>query len=252
MPDPVLDPAATPTPAPGVPLDAVKSLVEEFKATMVEVREAKTAPAAPLPSRTDPQAEYNQARERYDALMADGKSAEGFELMIQAATKVANANAPSPNDHPALKAGVELAEREAKRNYPELFKRFGKEITLEMEALSIDRRISPNQWDDAVTKVRARHFDELVEEARTTEREKVKADFLANVPTSAPGSRGSIGRAADGLDNIDSAIASAAGIEPEVFKKYKAHTDAHFAGTDGAYDIPLDIEPNKRVRPGSF
>jgi len=236
---------ATP-PAPDPNVSAVASIAEEFKRALAEARTTNTppAPAPPQPDRNAAIEKYNRAREEVNALAAEGKVFEANELHMRAVAELqAVQSAPQGNleDHPAVKSQVEIAHREVKRDNPEAFSRWGKEIEAEINSMPVASRILPSAWEAALQSVKARHIDEIVAD-------EVKKRTAA-MPPSAPGSRGNVGAGGDTTDlsEVERMVAKGLGVDAATYRKERETLKGYSDG-QGIWRAPIlsdDVQPGK-------
>jgi len=250
----------------GVSAEQFKELVDTFKETAVSMAEANrpVEPAGPSEAEIAATAkeateaaakEYNEAREKANTLAAEGKAAEGTELMFAAYQKmIAAGQAAQPvKEDKAGKALAKSTKRLVKQANADVFKEYGDEIEGIMAAKSLESQLDPDEWERAIGTVKTAHFDDLME----AEREKLRKEFTDSLsPGStlvAGGGRGAGGSdEGDGLTADQIAFADNAGFPREWYanavKKYKENL---VAGKPGQVAI-LNEDPNKRPEPGKF
>ena len=155
----------------GVPLDAVKELVDTFKET---VKEMKSTPAPQLKSKPSAVSEEDKAakmRQEFDAVKeqvdeqaAAGSTAEAMLTMYNFITKAGAASAPDLENNPDVLARISLAKRAIRADHKEAFAKYGDEIENVISALPLQERVNPDSWERAIKEVRADHIDEIIEE----------------------------------------------------------------------------------------
>ena len=115
-----------------------------------------------------------------------------------------------------------------------------------------EQRISPNAWDNAVTTIRGRHYEELAAAREEAVKAKITNDYLLNPPPVPPGSRGSMGGSDSPLSGTDETIARTLGVEVAHFKAVKKITDAYLDNPDPTQGCPLELTTPAKVQPGRF
>lgn len=202
------EPNAEPTPDPN--LEAVKSIAEEFAATLKADREAQAAVPAPAPVVAAPTGPTPQeiaqellekktkVSQEADELAAAGEFSKAAEHLLNFQAEVQQATQGDPTESPAYKAMLVSAERNAKRDNADMFEKYDKDIQAEIAAMVPGDRINPDSWDEAVRRVKAQHVDEIINDriAAASEEAKEKQKTEAAKPVGrftvpvAPGSQG--------------------------------------------------------------
>lgn len=190
-------------------LEAVKSIAEEFAATLKADREAQAAVPAPTPVIAAPAGpsaqeiaqELSEKRikvsQEADELAAAGEFSKAAEHLLNFQAEVQQATQGDPVESPAYKAMLVTAERTAKRDNADMFEKYGEDIKAEISAMVPGDRINPDSWDEAVRRVKAQHVDEIIndriaaasEEASKKQDESTRPIGRFTAPV-APGSQG--------------------------------------------------------------
>lgn len=203
-----IEPSEESTPDPN--LEAVKSIAEEFAATLKADREAHQAsaptpaPVAAAPAGPSAQEIAHELLEKKtkitqeaDELAASGEFSKAAEHLLNFQAEVQQATQGDPTDSPAYKAMLVSAERSAKRDNADMFEKYGEDIKVEIAAMVPGDRINPDSWDEAVRRVKAQHVDEIIndriaaasEEATKKQEETARPIGRFTAPV-APGSQG--------------------------------------------------------------
>jgi len=259
------------TPAVDPSVEAVKSIAEEFKASLDSMREERASAGVPVPApATGPSpeetakrlvAEQAEVTEKYNELCASGEYAQGAQMLLQFQQKVQQATQGDPSDSPAFKAMHSQARREASREHEDLFSKYGDEISAEVDSMPAGDRINPDNWDEAVRRVKARHVDEIVQErldaaadeAAETAKAKARSQRFGPAP-GAPGSRGAVGGTEEvELDEIAQEAAKMLGYSEEEYAELitAAETATIRKGMSRGM-VELMKDGGGKVEPGSF
>lgn len=194
--------------APPAPAPISKEVIEAMGSAIRDGLRGVTVQAAAAPAAApNVEAEHAAAVERAEALKkqinevaATGDVAAAMDLMVRHLSSTAP-KADLDND-PGFKAMVKTARKLAASEHGEVFAKYGAEIDAEIAKLPPTARIDADSYGEAVLRVKARHFDEILEE-RLRERATRRADGVDDfddmggetrrVPGTvvAPGSRGS-------------------------------------------------------------
>lgn len=215
-------------------------------------------PPVPAPAPAAPALDPAKAAERmaaintkYNDMMKEGKYAEAADFLLVEKGRLAQDFTPKEDvsKHPVIIAGIERAEKDAKREHAALFSKYEKEIKAEIDKLDPMQRQLPSSWDNAANSVRARHFDELMAEAVTGKLAEAKK--AAEPPQATPrGSRSTTSGVAS-LDAEEQIVSKAMGVDPQVYATNKANIEAEHTARDGAIvGVPL-VDPGV-PKPGRF
>lgn len=186
------DPAVVTPPAPAPDLKAVS---DSIRAAILESR-APVAPtvapvATPGPSeavRAALTAESATVNTKFNEMVNAGQAAEAMAMREEFAQRAGRLLATSPEDSPIVKTAVALGERVARTEHAAVMSRWGDEVRRTVEALPIEERVLPDAWDRAVSRIKANHFDELLNEQVTARVEEARKTFTP--PPMPSGSRG--------------------------------------------------------------
>lgn len=245
----------TPAPDPkAATADAVKSIADSLRAAIAEQRATPAVPAvvAPAPVPFDSAAAHDALATRFGELMAAGQHKEAYQFARLEGARIAAAEAASrpqvrPEDTPAVAGLIERERRAAKSANKDLFDRFGPEIEAEIARMPADQRVNPASWDAAIRNVRASHFDELIQEARTDA-------VRAATPTTpmAPGTRGRAPVTVADIDEDTIAYGVAMGYTPEKYAELVAATDAARGRSSNGIPRRSTAVLTDDVQPGRF
>lgn len=186
---PVGDPPPPAVPPAGADLKAV---ADSIKQAILESRGSGAPIAAPIADNSATiralEAEAVTVNARINELANAGDVAQALAIRDQFNAKVARVTAAPEADNEIVRTAVTIGERLARTEHKDVMTRWGSEVTAIVNAMPLNERVNPNAWDRAVTRVKADHINELIDEqvnARVTEARK---SFVP--PPATPGARG--------------------------------------------------------------
>ena len=241
----------------GVPIDAVKSLVEDFKKSVEAVAsrpvnvtvEQQSAPVDTKAAEAEAAAAYNAVREQMNELATAGDTAGAVELMVQhIQSQGSSAQQIDPATHPAYKSLMSMSEKLAKQTYAKEFDKYGDELRDFVKAQPADAQISSDIWEDAVGAIRTRHFDDFLQDA-IAEREKPAPIGGPPIARGNTGGRNLDAEEQDELTEDEIGVAKSFGMTTEQYNAQKATIDKtrkrdHF--------LLLEEETPRTIEPGKF
>ena len=115
----------------------------------------------------------------------------------------------------------------AKQRDPDLWTKYGPEIEKFMEPMSLETRSKGASWDDAAKFIKARHFDEEVEEAVKKRLDQAKDEHGVSFFESSSGVGNGGSSASPRLSPVEADIAKNFGMTAEEWTKFKG------VGADG-------------------
>jgi hypothetical protein len=272
MPKQVKDPEKT-TPgdegnAPKTAEVDVSALVEGFGTVVTEALKGVAAqPAAPTPDPTpDPKARLAEAQEKYEShrrkaneLAAEGDAAGATEEMYKGFVELQSASAVPVTETPQAKALLASAKRTARSDHKEMFDDYGSEIEAEVAAMPVEERINPDSWDAAVSRVKARHIEDIIERRTQTAADEAAQKAQDSADFDTPVAGGARRRRVRDVADVDPSslneeqldIASACGLSPEEY----ADAATRYAKAPRNYrgNVPiLDETESPKIAPGKF
>jgi len=234
--------------------DAVKQVADQFAEKLQEMQTPApvAAPAAAPP--VDLEAKQLEIAARFDEMCAAGDFSGAQIYMQSEIGKISNAQAADPTDAPAFKSLKKLARNATISANSDVYGKYGKEIDEEIEGLTPAEQLDPDMQAEAVRRVKARHFDELMQDAVDTRMTSLAEEQAKRGgPRTAPGSLGHIPNSGDDYSELSPEQADAAmvlGYSAEEYQAAQKSADSSRI-TRGMHRNMVKLGDDK-VKPGSF
>lgn len=255
----------------GVDATAVMDLVKSTTDTLKAIQEGQqAAPASKIggPDPAEAAAKSQQAiaaaMEKYQDLSAEGKYGEGLQGVLEAImTAQRGVGTPDPTKSPYWKELASRARRDVKAGNKDLFEKYGEEIEAEISALPAEQRAFTGSLEDAVAKVRMRHFGDIMDGERTKIREEEQAKIRESMLTPQNSPQAAWGEDDDtemhGLDVEQREAARGLGVSYEQYAEQLKFEEKDAKRTRARRNKPLgpgtpilaDI-PAAGIKPGAF
>lgn len=229
----------------------VREQSEAFKRLSAALSQDKTATTPEGPSQDEIAKRQVEIMSTYDELCKEGKFSEAAAFLMRENTKLQPKS--DPTKAPAYGSLYKSAQRAIKSDYPDLFKEFGDEIKAEVDSMDPASRIDPDKWEEAVRRVRARHFDTLLEREVKRREEKAKAERDQKGRfTGTASARGRHGEDADDSDLDEGEIEAARLLDMSHEEYKKARKETQTARIERGMHRGMVRVLDDKVQPGYF
>ncbi len=235
--------------------DLVKSIADTQERTAAALEKLAT-PVTPAPDITPDQQyakdleAYNvrrvAARAKFKDLAAAGDYDKGMEAMEEVYGSAPQPPQQDPTKTPYYASLSEAALARAKDS-DDVIAQWGDEVRAEVGELEPEKRITDAGIKEAVSRVKARHVNEILEASR----EKIKAELMSNpsMMQNAPTGGGDDDATENhGLDHDQRMVAQALGSTNEEY----SDMDKLPMNRDGSNQILPDLKTGREIKPGAF